>query len=265
MSGRPLRWLALVFLATRVAAQQGSQATVSIRLLAGTSTSEPTLWRIARQPILVPGTEQSPIYDTVTLSRSLTPGLTFGTAILYFPTSLVGFQAHLLYQELGFTTSCAGGSFFQLGMRHDNEVLCDNIQGQSQALHVYELGLGSTLRLAPRHAISPFASVTWGLANITSSTRYLEGADSNGIRVVIQDPDPAHSGWVLRIGGGFSVSLGPAYQFWFAGSDAHIQLARNTGPADQLAHAPHDVHFFSNGIFAFGLDIVLGAKRGRRY
>lgn len=263
--GRLLHWAAFAFLATRAVAQQGSRATVSVRLMGGTSASEPTLWSIARQPILVPGTEQSPVYDTLTLSRSLTPGLTFGAGIVYFPTALVGLQGLLMYQGLGFTSSCSAGSFFQLGMRHDNEVLCDNIQGQSQPLHVFEIAVGPVVRLAPRRAISPFAFLTGGLANITSSTIYLDGADSNGIRVVIKDPGPRHSTLVVRIGGGFSVALGPDYQFWFAGSAAHIQLARLTGPADRLAQAPSVVHFFSNGIFTFGLDLVLGGKRGRRY
>lgn len=264
MSGR-WQCLTLAFLATRAVAQQGSQATVSVRLFGGTSTSEPTLWSIARQAILVPGTEQSPIYDTIALNRSLTPGLTFGAAIVYFPTALVGVQAHLAYQGLGLATSCTGLSFFQLGMRHDNEVLCNNIQGQSQPLHVFEIGVGTLVRLVPRHALSPFAYMTGGLANITSSTIYLEGADSNGIRVVIKDPSPRHSTWVVRFGGGLSISLGPDYQFWFAASDARIQLARLTGPADHLAQAPGELRFFSNGIFTFGIDIVLGGKRGRRY
>jgi len=248
-----------------VLSQQGSQATISIRLMGGASSSEPTLWSIARQPILVPGTELSPVYDTLRLSRSLTPGLTVGSAILYFPTRLLGIQAQLSYQGLGITTSCAGGSFFQLGMRHDNEVLCNNIQGQSQPLHLFEIGVGMVVRIAPRHAISPFMFMSGGLANLTNSTIYLEGADSNGIRVVIKDPSPRGSTWVVRIGGGLSFSLGGDYRFWFAGSDARIRLARLTGPADHLAQAPSDVRFFSNGIFAFGVDIVLGGKRGRRY
>ena len=263
--GRPLCWLGFACLTTRALAQQGSLATVSVRLMGGSSTSEPTLWSVARQPILVPGTEQSPVYDTVSLSRSLSPGLTVGAGILYFPTALVGVQAHLVYQGLGFTSTCSAAAFFQLGMRHDNETLCNNIQGQSRSLHLFEIGAGPVVRLAPRHAISPFAFLTAGFANITSSTLYLEGADSNGIRVVILDPNPRHGAWVIRFGGGFSVSLGPDYQFWFAGANARIQLARITGPADRLAHAPSDTRLFSNGIFSFGLDIVLGGKHGRRY
>ncbi|HKE92175.1 MAG TPA: hypothetical protein VKB45_17710 [Gemmatimonadales bacterium] len=251
--------------AAPVLAQRGGEAIISIRVMAGSSASEPTLWTIARQPILVPGTELSPVYDTVSLSRSLTTGLTFGAAILFFPTSMLGVQTHLSYQSLGLTTSCAGTSFFQLGMRHDNELLCANIQSQSQPLHLFELGIGAVVRFAPRQAISPFTFLSGGLANITSSTIYLEGADANGIRVVIKDENPRGSTWVMRFGAGFSISLGAGYQFWFAGTDAYIQLARLTGPADRLATAPSTTRFFSNAIFTFGVDIVLGGKRGRRY
>ena len=256
-----------ILLATSVAtrAQTGSQSTVSVRLFGGTSASEPMLWSIARQPILVPGTEQAPVYDTLQITRSITPGLTFGASMVYFPASLFGVQVGLLYQELAFTTTCAGMSFFQVGMRHDNEVLCDNIQGRSQPLHLFEFGIGGIMRVAPRHTLSPFASLGVGLADITNSTVYLDGADSSGIRIVINDPNPRATAWVVHFGGGISVALGSGYQFWFSGGESRVQLVRLTGPADHLAHAPTGTRFFPNAIFAFGIDIVLGGKRGRRY
>jgi opacity protein-like surface antigen len=246
-------------------AQRGAEATVIVRLFGGSSLSQPVLWDIPRQPVLVPGTELSPIYDTLHLTRSITTGITLGAGLLYFPTSLLGFEIRLSYQGLGFVSACNGVFFYQLGIRQDNESLCTSIQGQSQSLNLYQLTASAVVRAAPRSGISPFLSAGAGIADITTSTVYLEGSDTNGIRVVLNDPNPRSTAWVLRLGAGVAVSLESDYQFWFAVDDMNFHFERVTGPANHLAQAPTAPRFFSNAVFSFGLDIVLGGKRGRRY
>jgi opacity protein-like surface antigen len=246
-------------------AQRGSEATIMVRLFGGSSLSQPALWDIPRQPVLVPGTELSPIYDTLHLTRSITTGITLGAGLLYFPTSLLGFELRLSFQGLGVQSACNAAFFYQLGMRHDNESLCSSIQQQSYPLHLYQLTASAVLRAAPRSGVSPFVSAGAGIADINASTVYLEGADTNGIRVVLNDPNPRSIAWVLRLGAGAAVSLGSDYQFYFAVDDMGFQLERVTGPANHLAQAPTAARFFSNAVFSFGLDIVLGGRRGRRY
>ncbi len=159
---------------------------------------------------------------------------------------------------------CKGVFFYQLGIRQDNESLCASIQGQSQPLNLYQVTASAVLRPAPRSGISPFVSAGAGIADITASTVYLEGSDTNGIRVVLNDPNPRSTAWVLRLGAGAAVSLGSDYQFWFAVDDMAFQFERVTGPANHLLQTPTVPRFFSNAVFSFGLDIVLGGKRGRR-
>jgi opacity protein-like surface antigen len=246
-------------------AQHGAEATFIVRLLGGSSLSQPVLWDIPRQPVLVPGTELSPIYDTLHLTRSITTGITLGAGFLYFPTSLLGFEIRLSYQGLGVQSACNGVFFYQLGMRHDNESLCSSIQGQSYPLHLYQLMASAVVRPASRSGISPFVSAGVGIADISASTIYLEGPGPNGIRIILNDPNPRSTAWVLRLGAGAAVSLGSDYQFWFAVDDMGFQLERVTGPANHFAQTPTAPRFFSNAVFSFGLDIVLGGKRGRRY
>jgi hypothetical protein len=64
---------------------------------------------------------------------------------------------------------------------------------------------------------------------------------------------------------GATVALGTDYQFRFELAELAVGLERVTGPADHLLHAPTATRYVSNAVFTFGLDLVLGGKRGRRY
>jgi hypothetical protein len=257
---------ALVGMAREARAQRGAEATISIRVFGGSTLSQPVLWDIGRQPMLVPGTENTPVYDTLHLSRTLSPGLVVGLGMTYFPTALLGVDATVSFVGLETDMACSGVTpFYQLGLRHDNEQLCSSIQGQSQALHAMFLGAGGVARIAPRRGISPYVRADIGVLVYNASTVYVAGTDPTGTRVVVDDPHPRSLAICPTVAVGATVALGPDYQFRFELADMAAGLQRVTGPADLLLHAPTGTRFVSNAVFTFGLDVVLAGKPGRRY
>lgn len=247
-------------------AQRGPESTISIRVFGGSTLSQPVLWDVSRQPILVPGTESSPIYDTIHLSRTVTPGLVFGLGMTYFPVANFGVDGTVGYVGLGTDLTCSGvAPFYQLGQRQDNELLCTNMEGQSRPLHALFLGVGGIVRVAPRAGISPYARLGAGVLAYNRSTVYVEGTDPTGIRIVVDDPSPFSVSLCPTAALGASVALGDNYRFRFDLADLAVGFAHLTAPADHLAHAPTATNFFSNLVFTMSLDAVLGGTPGRRY
>jgi hypothetical protein len=247
-------------------AQRGAESRIGLRVFGGSTLSQPVLWDVPRQPILVPGTGSSPIYDTLHLTRTLSPGLVFGLGIAYFPSANIGLDATVAFVGLETDMTCSGAAlFYQLGLRHDNEQLCANIQGQTRALHAMTIGVGAVARIAPRAGLSPYVRAGIGFMVYNHSAVYVEGVDPTGARVVIDDPSPRSTALCPSAAVGATVALGTDYQFRFELAELAVGLERVTGPADHLLHAPTATRYVSNAVFTFGLDVVLGGKRSRRY
>jgi hypothetical protein len=208
-------------------AQRGSEARISIRVWGGSTLSQPVLWDVPRQLILVPGTESAPIYDTLHLTRTVTPGLVFGLGMTYFPAANFGVDGTVGYAGLGTDLTCTGvAAFYQVGQRHDNELLCTNMEGQSRPLHALFVGVGGIVRVAPRAGISPYARLGVGVLAYNRSTVYVEGMDPTGIRVVVDDSSSFSVSLCPTAAVGAMVALGDNYRFRFELADLAIGFER---------------------------------------
>src|SRR6267143_1535521 len=145
--------LELALLTSPLAAQTGAEARTSVRLFGGTALNQPLLWSMPRQPILVPGTQAAPQYDTLALTRSLAPGLTVGVAFTHCPTSHLGLAGRLAYLGLERASGCSG--VYYNGVQRDNEGLCTSIQGQRRTQGLMMLDLQGIARMMPHSAVTP--------------------------------------------------------------------------------------------------------------
>ncbi len=84
-------------------------------------------------------------------------------------------------------------------------------------------------------------------------------------RAVIVDPHPKTAAISVMYALGLTSPLGPGYQFRLELRDAFAPLDRVTGPANDFGLAPQESRWYHHWGLAFGLDVVLEQKRGRRY
>jgi hypothetical protein len=237
-----------------------------IRFDAGARVSEPALWRVARQPLLVYATrsQPSPLFDTVALSRSFVTGITASVSGLYYPRPQVGVYAEISFAGLTTETRC-DGVYFDPTLGDDNRALCSSIQGATQGLNAVSLGAGATSRAFPRAAVTPYLRAGLALLVYSASTTYLEGASFEGPQIVIADDAPRHTSGSYLLAVGLVTPLGADYMGHVEVADLTAGFDVVTGPADRLAHAPRRSRVVRSLSLSFGLDIVLGGKRGRRY
>jgi len=246
--------------------QRGSEPTLVLRLSAGMLVTSPTLWSDPRQPVIVPGTERSatPLFDTLSLARDFTTGLAFGLHAVYFPKPWAGVSAAVQYLGLTLHDAC-GGVYFDPTLGTPNREMCSAIQGAQRSLGAVQLEAGGVLRPLPRAAVSPYLRAAVGLVAYSASTVYLEGPRATGIQVIIDDPQPRHASPTLTWGMGITSALSPGYGMHLEAREVTAAFDHVTGPADRLARAPASSRYTTHIVFSLGLDIVLDAKRGRRY
>lgn len=246
--------------------QRGSEARLSLTITGGTTISQPTLWSIPRQPLLVPGTEgdPQPRYDTVSLARGFVTNLIFGVSGTYFPKPTFGVEIGATWLGLTTETSCVGIAFDSL-LGATNRGMCTAIQGSSRSLGAIAFTAGGMARAAPRAPISPYVRAAVGLSFYSVSTTYLEGPTFTGVKVVVDDPSPQRLAVGLVLGAGTTIALGRGYQLRLDIADVAQRFERLTGPADRLAQAPRGSGLSHHLTFSMGFGIVLESKRGRRY
>lgn len=247
-------------------AQHGSEARLSLTITGGTTISQPTLWSISRQPLLVPGTEgdPQPLYDTVSIARRFVTSLTFGVSGTYFPKPSLGLEIGASWLGLTTETSCAGIAFDSL-LGGTNRDMCTAMQGASRSLGAIQFSAGGVARAAARSPISPYVRAALGVTFYSVSTTYVEGPTSAGIKIVVDDPSRRRLTFGYVLGVGTTVALGPGYQFRADIADVAERFERLTGPADRLAQAPRGFRLSHHLTFALGFGIVLESRRGRRY
>jgi len=257
-----------------VAAQTPAQPTLILSIIGGVSTSA-TLWDVERQPLCVLlGQSCSNSYDTLRVTRDITPGIVAGVMGTLFRGSHVGVSLEVLYIGLPLDDTCTRvdtvpdpGADPVYGSR--NAQLCLNVSGASLSTSVISVNGGVTIRAAPRGSFSPYLRGGVGFTSYSTSTTELSGDFvQNGqleSRAVVVDPHPKSFGVSAQVAAGFTEKLGPGYQFRLELQDALIPLQQLTGPANDLAQAPRSTKVFHRLALRFGLDVVLEQKRGRRY
>jgi hypothetical protein len=131
-------------------AQRGSEARLILSMNAGATVSQPTLWAIPSQPLLVPidPAPSPPLYDTVSLSRGFVTNLIVGVTGTYFPKSAVAIEIGATWLGLTVETSCRGVAFDSV-LGTTNRDMCAAIQGSTRSLGAIAFSAGGLAR-APR-------------------------------------------------------------------------------------------------------------------
>lgn len=266
--------LALLVVAVPLASQTGSQPTLVLSIIGGVSTSS-GLWDVEQQRVCVLlGQTCSGAYDTLRVTRDMTPGFVAGVMGTLFRGPHVGLSLEILYVGLPLDDTCTRlsttadpGADPTYGNR--NQQLCDNITRASLSTSVISALGGIVLRAAPRAAFSPYVRGGVGVTSYSTSTTELSGefVQSGNVesRAIVVDPHPKSVGVSAQVAAGFTEKLGPGYQFRFEVQDALVPLQRLTGPANDLGQAPTSTKVFHRLALRLGLDVVLEQKRGRRY
>ncbi len=68
-----------------------------------------------------------------------------------------------------------------------------------------------------------------------------------------------------QVAGGFTIRLGPGYQFRFELRDVVVPLKRVIAPSDDFLQPPTNTKIFHHVALTFGLDVILERGRSRRY
>lgn len=265
---RPFSFVPLALacaLSTPAGAQTGSESNLVLTIFGGTVTGH-TLWTVAKQPLTVLNTTQ---YDTLALSRSVGSSLVLGVAATYFLSPHVGLHFEMSYLGLPAESGCAG-VYYNPDAENKNQQICDDIQAQPSNGGAIAIFGGVTLRAASRRVFSPYVRGSIGIVNQSGSTIDVAGAfaDSAGnafVRQVIADLTPRRTSLMLGAAGGFTMRLGPGYQFRLELRDVAVSLDRLTGPANALGVGPVAARSYHHIGLTLGLDVVLERKRGRRY
>ncbi len=257
--------------AVRATAQTGPQPTIALTIGAGVVTGH-ALWNIDRQPLCVLNQSNgscSGLYDTLALSRSIASSVTLGLAATYFPWPRLGFHAEFSY--LGFPTDdgCIGRFFNPDPPDERAQQMCNNLAAATGTGGAITLFVGVTARAAPRRSISPYIRANVGIINLSGSTTEVVGRYVNASgaveRQIVEDLRPGGTSAMFGGAAGLTTPIGSGYQFRFELRDMITPLDRLTGPANDLAVAPHASRLYHHFALILGLDIVLEKKRGRRY
>jgi hypothetical protein len=270
--------LALGLAAASGAAQTPSRPTLVLTIFAGASTGN-ALWDVERQPFCVlqgSGSVQScsTIYDTLRLTRDVTSSLIAGAGATYFAGPHLGYTAEIFYLGLPLDDGCTG-VFFNVDPQADpnyggrNEQLCLNISQASLSTSAVAFFGGVTLRAGASKVVSPYVRGSIGIVTYTSGTIEMSGVfvDGGNIqgRAVYVDNKPKQTAFSQQVAGGFTVRLGPGYQFRFELRDVVVPLKRVTGPSDDFLRPPTTTKTFHHVALTFGLDVILEQGRTRRY
>lgn len=270
--------LALGLLCSPAAAQTPSRPSLVLTIFAGASSGN-TLWDVARQPFCVlqgSGSVQScsSAYDTLRLTRDVTSSLLAGASATYFPGAHVGYTAEVFYLGLPLDDGCTE-LFANTDPQGDptygprNAQLCDNITRASLSTSAIAFFGGVTLRTAANRVVSPYVRGGFGVVGYSAGTIELSGiyveAGSIQGRAVYVDDNAKTVALSGQIAAGFTVRLGPGYQFSFELRDVLVPLKRVTGPSDDFLRPPTESRIYHHIALTLGLGVILEQSRGRRY
>ena len=250
------------------AAQTPAEPTIVLTIYGGAVTGH-GLWHVAKQPLVVEGTEgtSTPQFDTLDLRRNVSAGLTFGLRGTYFPGRNLGIELDIGYFDHSYGDGCAGTYVANADDR--NEQVCDDIEGRTSSGSIIAAFAGFNYRAWGDRDVSPFFRAGIGIANITRSSVDMSGTyvHDGGIRdrAVIVDSDPRRVSPTFLIGAGLTSRFGKAYGVRLDIRDVIVGIDEVDGPADILGHAPVSTRYHHRLVLSLGVDIVLEKRRGRRY
>lgn len=259
--------LAAPFLAGSLAAQQGAQSSLVLSIGLGVHTGH-GLWTIPSQPLSVINSNPL-VYDSLRLVRKISPGVTATVSGTLFPSSHVGVNGSVTFLDMSMENSCTPVAPYQGDFQQRNQQLCENLDGSVSSNSAILLGLGVTLRAAPRGGTSPYVRAGLGYAIYGSGTigvvgNYVVGGQLFS-RQVIAEESAKPGSFTGQFGVGITQPFASGYQLRLEVRDDIMALERATGPANALGQLTTDVGWYHHWGLTIGLDIVLERKRGRRY
>ncbi len=260
--------LAALIAAPRVAAQQRAQPRMFLTINAGVVFGG-ELWTVERQPVAILGITGDAVFDTMRISRQLSPGLAAGLSATLYTSPHLGFSFEAMYLGQSTDDNCIMISEnTALDPQRRNFQTCRTINQIERSVATTGFYLGANYRFAPRGAFSPYLRLQGGVSIRSSSVVETFGAFAvNGQpqeRLIIRDPDPTVVAPTAAISAGVMIPLSAGYSVNLEIRDHLIQMQRVTGPA-VIGIAPTENYYKHSIAFTFGFSIVLEKKRGRRY
>jgi hypothetical protein len=236
------------------------------------------LWTIDRQlaPVATAFTNG---WDTLRLGRRIRPGFAATLGATYFASPHLGYNAEAGFFAIGTEAACAPvGSFTPDPPDFKNQQACQYLQGENIRGNVVGFLGGLIWRFTTR-GNQPYVRAGAGFGVLGSS--YVETfapivVTSDSIAqanlVLLQDRSQGRLTWMLSLGAGATLPLGPGYQLRIEARDLITSLPVAAGAATdtsailngepvpptrwKVVHVP---------TITVGLDIVLEKKRGHRY
>ena len=257
--------IATTVTATPLAAQEGAQPRLFFTINAGIVFGG-SMWTVEKQPVVIVG---GAAFDTMRISRQLTPGLAAGlTATLYTSTHLgFSFEAMYLGQIIDDDCTMVFDSGFDPQQR--NAQVCNSMDQIQTTASTSGFYLGANYRFTPRGAFSPYVRIQGGVSlrntSVVEASGVFVGSDNTRQeRVVIRDRSGTRIAPTVGLALGFIIPISPSYLVSFEARDHLIQMQRVTGPA-VVGIAPTENFYMHAFAITFGFSIVLEKKRGRRY
>jgi hypothetical protein len=274
--------LALLAAVNAARAQTPDQPNLILTISGGWLTGG-DLWSVGRQPAPVQ-TSAGFTWDTLALARRMRPGFAATLTATYFRTPYLGWTAEVGFFGIGTEARCAPVVPFKTDPDAKNTQACQYLQGEN--LRGSAAGfLGGVILRATRGGPQPFVRVAAGPAILGSSfvemaaPVLVQGIDaathlptlSRGTLFLMTEKSRRSVSWMLSVGVGAMLPLGPGYQLRFEARDIIVPLPIATGAAppdttgEHPPYAPVGTRIMHVPTITVGLDVVLEKKRGRRY
>ncbi len=242
----------------------GSQASL-IFGVAGTFTTNNSLWAVPNQPLLL----TPPTADTLDLTRVIDGGLGLMFYGMYFPKKNFGLSGEVFFLGTDYEDECKVAFTTGDGGPDPNptRTVCADVDATSRSTATVMLTVGGVARLSPRGAISPYLRAAGGLALINRSSVAMAGQSGGLVRVIYSDDNTRSVSPAAVLGLGFTAqSKRGGYQVRLEIRDNIIGYDAVTGAGPPGGgRPPTEVsyhHFFT---FLIGFEVVLEKSRGRRY
>jgi hypothetical protein len=259
------------------AAQTPDEPNLIFSMSAGYITGG-TLWTLRRQLALAVSTINGNVWDSVSLGRQLSPGFAATLSATVFFTPHLGYTAEAGFFGIGSTSECAGLGPFAPTADNSNQAACGLLNGENMRSDAVGI-LGGLMWRFRRGGVQPYVRGSGGLAILGSS--YVEEAatvfsptGNSSLVYFLSDQNHKELTWMLSLGAGVMLPLGPGYQLRLEARDIIVPLPYPTGPATDTASIAGDqalpqppVAFRTMHLptITIGLDVVLERKRGHRY
>ncbi len=254
--------------AAPLTAQEGAQPRLFFTINAGIVFGG-NMWTVERQPVAIIG---GVAFDTMRISRQLTPGLAAGLTATLYTSEHLGFSFEAEYLGQVIDDDCRMVFESDIDPQRRNAQVCETMNQIQTTASTTGFYLGANYRFTPRGAFSPYIRLEGGVSLRNTSVVEASGvfiAADNTLqeRVVIQDRSGTRIAPTAGIALGVIIPLSPSYLVSFEVRDHLIQMQRVTGPAGEEVPgiAPTENFYMNAFAVSFGFSIVLEKKRGRRY